>query len=186
MINVTFDVNEVLRKRLAASFGLDYYAKIMIDVRQTNIATDKDFQRTFNAFYVVRRNESWRNMYYELFEELKDKSPSFEYIIRYMYEKTGNIEASFSSKMLATLCPDKPIWDRYVLENLGLKLEGKSKEEQLNNAISLYGQIESWYRDFLSTEKATECIAAFDKALCEYQWINPIKKIDCFVWGIRR
>ena len=185
MMDLTFDVNEVLRQRLAASLGLESYADIMNYVRQTDVEKDMDFQRIFNAFYRVRRNEEWRKVYYHLFEELKEKTPSFEYIIRYMFEKTGNIESSFSSKMLATLCPEKPIWDRYVVENLGLKLEGKSKEEQLNNAIRLYADIEKWYEKFLETEKAKECIKVFDEALPDYRWINPIKKIDCFLWSIR-
>jgi hypothetical protein len=184
-MDLTFDVNEVLRKRLAESLGLDSYAQVMDNVHQTNIALDMDFQKTFNAFFIVRRNASWRKIYYDLFENMKGQNPSFEYILRYMYEKTGNIEASFSSKMLATLCPDKPIWDRYVVDNLGLKLEGKSKEEQLNNAIRLYAAIEKWYEVFLATEKAKECLKTFDEALPDYRWINPIKKIDCFLWSIR-
>ena len=126
MMDTSFDVNEVLRRRLATSLGLESYSQIMASVRQTNIETDGVFQRMFNAFYRVRRNEEWRKVYYHLFEELKVNTPSFDYIIRYMYERTGNIEASFSSKMLATLCPSEPIWDRYVIENLGLKLEGKN------------------------------------------------------------
>ena len=185
MIDITFDANEVLRRRLAESLGLDCYVKIMNDVRKTNVSTDGTFQRMFNGFYLVRRNEDWRRVYYDLFEVSKDDVPSFGYIIRYLYEKTGNIEGSFSSKLLATLCPDKPIWDRYVTENLGLKLKGKSKAEQLDNAIRLYEEIESWYRDFLTTEKAAECIAAFDRALPDYTGISPIKKIDCFLWSIR-
>ena len=184
-MNLSFDVNEVLRRRLAESLGLECYVKIMNDVRKTNVSTDKEFQRMFNGFYLVRRNEAWRKVYYDLFETLKAGTPSFAYIIRYLYEKTGNIEGSFSSKLLATLCPDKPIWDRYVTENLGLKLKGKSKAEQLDNAIRLYEEIESWYRDFLTTEKAAECIAAFDRALPDYTGISPIKKIDCFLWSIR-
>ena len=185
MMDTSFDVNEVLRRRLATSLGLESYSQIMASVRQTNIETDGGFQRMFNAFYRVRRNEEWRKVYYHLFEELKVNTPSFDYIIRYMYERTGNIEASFSSKMLATLCPSEPIWDRYVIENLGLKLEGKNKEEQLNNAILLYRDIKNWYCDFLTTEKAKECVAAFDEFLPDYCWISPIKKIDCFLWSIR-
>lgn len=184
-MDINFDVNEVLRRRLAESLGLDYYARIMNGVNATNVAADRSFQKTFNAFYLVRRNETWRNIYYDLFEKLKYESPDFEYIIRYLFEKTGNIEASFSSKMLATLCPDKPIWDHYVVENLGLKLTGRSKEEQLNNAVALYREIERWYQSFLKTEKAAECIEVFDRALPDYQWINSIKKIDCFLWSIR-
>lgn len=81
MMDADFDVNEVLRNRLAESMGLDYYSRIMNNVRITNVATDRTFQKTFNGFYLVRRNESWRNVYYNLFEELKYKTPSFEYII---------------------------------------------------------------------------------------------------------
>ena len=185
MLYLSFDVYQVLRNRLAESLGLFSYADIITRVNQTNVETDGDFQRIFNAFYRVRRNEAWRKIYYHLFQNLKGTDVSFAYIIRYMYEKTGNIEASFSSKMLATLYPDRPIWDRYVIENLGLKLDGKTKEEQLNNAIMLYADIEKWYGDFLETEKAKECIATFDDALPEYTWITPIKKIDCFLWSIR-
>ena len=76
----------------------------------TNVATDIDFQRIFNGFYIVRRNEDWRKCYYEHFESIKNGSPTFESIIAYLYECTGNIEPSFSSKMLATIFSEKPIW----------------------------------------------------------------------------
>ena len=46
-----------------------------------------------------------------------------------MYEATGNIEASFSSKMLATINTDMPIWDCYVVQNLCLNMKGKTKED---------------------------------------------------------
>ena len=36
------------------------------------------------------------------------------------YKEIGNIEASFSSKMIATIDPNMPIWDRYVMQNLCL------------------------------------------------------------------
>ena len=37
MMDLTFDVNEVLRQRLAASLGLESYADIMNYVRQTDV-----------------------------------------------------------------------------------------------------------------------------------------------------
>ena len=116
---------------------------------------------------------------------MKQGSPTFESILRILYEKTGNIEASFSSKMLATLCSEKPIWDRYVLDNLGLKLEGGSKEQQLSNAVLLYEEIENWYADFMTTENAMACLETFDNTFHGYTWISDIKKIDCFLWSIR-
>lgn len=62
-------------------------------------------------------------------------------------------EPSFSSKMLATILPEKPIWDRYVVQNLNMQLTGATKEEKLKNAIMLYADMEKWYADFLETEK---------------------------------
>lgn len=102
-----------------------------------------------------------------------------------MYEATGNIEASFSSKMLATINADMPIWDRYVVQNLCLNMKGKTKEEQLRCAINLYDQMISWYDGFLQTENGRECISEFDRILPGYVWMSDVKKIDFYLWSIR-
>lgn len=73
---------------------------------------------------LIRRNEKWRQHYYDLFAKAKTERFSFEQIITELYRLTGNVEASFSSKMLATIDASKPIWDQYVLQNLGLELMG--------------------------------------------------------------
>ena len=106
-MNINFDVNKVFQDRLAASMGLDKYQYIMDQVKKTDVSSDADFQRTFNGFYIVRRNEEWRKVYYGLFEQVKTGAPTFESIITYLYDCTGNIEPSFSSKMLATIFPDR-------------------------------------------------------------------------------
>jgi hypothetical protein len=96
----------------------------------------------------VRRGRDWRTDYFSLFQEKKNIAPSFEEIITELYKKTGNFEASFSSKMIATLNDGMPIWDQYILGNLGLKLNGH-KEEKLKNAIALYEDICNWYTSYL-------------------------------------
>ena len=100
VMDMSFDVRKVFQERLASSMGLDKYRYIMEQVSITNVAVDTDFQRTFNGFYVVRRNESWRKSYYEYFESVKNGKPTFKNIITYLYECTGNIEPSFSVKCL--------------------------------------------------------------------------------------
>ncbi len=184
-MDMGFNVGKVFQERLASSMGLDKYQYIMEQVNSTNVATDIDFQRTFNGFYIVRRNESWRKSYYEYFEKIKNGTPTFESIITYLYESTGNIEPSFSSKMLATILPEKPIWDRYVVQNLNIQLTGATKEEKLKNAIILYADMEKWYADFLESEKGKECIREFDRVLTDYKGISSIKKIDSILWSIR-
>ena len=179
------NVKEILENRLAGSLGLDKYKFIMDHVMVTDVSKDADFQRTFNGFYIVRRNEEWRRIYYDYFQSIKRSSPTFEQILNYLYEKTGNIEPSFSSKMLATIIPQKPIWDRYVVQNLNIKLDGETKEERIKNAITLYEEMETWYADFLDSEDGKECIKGFEEFLPDYKWISDIKKEDAILWSIR-
>ena len=183
MINI--DAKKVIETRIAESMGFDKYMQIMEMVRKTDVSSDPDFQRTFNGFYRVRRNAEWRKTYYDLFETVKDSDSSFKSIIKTMYDATGNIEASFSSKMLATINPDMPIWDRYVVQNLCLNMKGKTKVDQLKCAIDLYDQMRSWYADFLQTENGKDCIAEFDRTLPGYVWMSDVKKSDFYLWSIR-
>ncbi len=87
--------------------------------------------------------------------------------------------------MLATIDASKPIWDQYVLQNLGLELTGKSQEEKLQNAVALYDRIVRWYGDYLITAEAKTNIAEFDHLLPEYAWVSDTKKIDCLLWSKR-
>lgn len=87
--------------------------------------------------------------------------------------------------MLATISPQKPIWDRYVVQNLSIKLDGTSKEEKLQNAIYLYSEMEKWYSEYLSSEDGKVCIQGFDEFLPDYKWVSDIKKVDALLWSIR-
>lgn len=87
--------------------------------------------------------------------------------------------------MLATINPNMPIWDVYVLNHIGLELSGKSKVEQLRNRIHLYDKIINWYDMFLKTDKAKQTIKLFDSIMPNYKWLTPTKKIDYIIWGVR-
>ncbi len=179
------DAKKVMEIRVAESMGFDKYKAIMTTFQKTDVSSDDAFQRTFNGFYRVRRDEEWRKAYYDLFEKVKNEKPSFESIIRTLYSETHNIEASFSSKMLATINADMPIWDKYVVQNLGLELKGKTKEEQIDCAIELYSRMVDWYMSFLKTENGRECIEEFNSTLPSYTWMSDVKKIDFFLWSMR-
>ena len=171
---------KVFESQLARSLGLDRYAEIMCGDPQS-----ESFQRLFNGYYRIRRNEEWRMVYYDLFVTAKDRHYSFEQIITALFDATGNVEASFSSKMLATIDDSKPIWDQYVLQNLGLELTGKTQEEKLKNAIKLYDEILRWYDEYLQTDEAQQSIQEFDHWLPHYSWVSNVKKIDCLLWSKR-
>ena len=182
---IHLDANYLMESQLARSMGLDKYADIMEAVRKKDVSSDAAFQHAFNAFYRVRRNAEWRKCYYKIFEQAKKEHYFFADVIGCLYVETGNIEASFSSKMIATIDSDKPIWDQHVLQNLGLELKGKNPRERVENAILIYDRIERWYKDYLTTEEARKNIKEFDRWLPSYSWIPDIKKIDYLLWSRR-
>jgi hypothetical protein len=176
----------VIQQKLAVGMGLDKYGQIMEVIHTTDISINEKFQRTFNSLYMVRRNEEWRSAYYKLFESVKnDEQVNFSFILDELYEKTGNVEASFASKMLATIKPEMPIWDKYVVKNLGLKVPAQSDPERIQKTKDLYENICKWYDTYLQTRNAIECIEMFDKMLPDYTWLSPVKKIDFYLWSIR-
>ncbi|MBQ7541939.1 MAG: hypothetical protein IJT44_06565 [Clostridia bacterium] len=165
--------------------GMEKYACIMRQVRATNVSSDEDFQRTFAGFYKVRRNAAWRKAYFDLFEANKhDRDVSFASILRSMFGSTGRIEASFSSKMLATLRPEMPIWDSIVLAALHVKpCRDSDKQKRLERTIELYDSIVCRYDRFASLPESDALVRAFDAAFPEYVGFSKTKKIDFLIWG---
>lgn len=178
------DAQKIFQDRLADSIGIKKYAYIVNTVNEVDVSVDANFQRIYDGFYIVRRNSEWRKAYFDLFEQIKNEEDvSFEFIIRELNRLTGNIEPSFSSKMLASINMNKPIWDKYVLVNLGIV--PKTSGDRLTDCIEKYKLIENWYLEFLSSENARECVQIFNSYLPDYSWISDTKKIDYFLWGLR-
>ena len=180
------DPSTTMQQCIASLMGLDKYRFLLEKVHKVDVSSDEVFQRTFNGFYMVRRNKAWRKAFYDLFERVKlSNDVSFAYILEELYRLTGNLEASFSSKLLATLKPEMPIWDRYVVQNLNLKLPLNSAPKRIQKTKEMYGEIVAWYKDFLLTDNARRCIYEFDKLLPDYSWLSDVKKIDFYLWSIR-
>ena len=182
---IRLDAEKILEFQFARSLGLDLYEELMTVAPVTDVSQNPVFQKKFNAFYRIRRNAEWRKCYYDLFEQAKSKHYGFAEIIRILLDKTGNVESSFSSKMIATIDPDKPIWDQYVIRNLDLELKGKTPQERVENAICVYETIEQWFASYLKTDEARGNIAVFDRMLPSYEWLSDVKKIDFLLWSKR-
>ncbi len=165
--------------------GIEKYAEIMRNFSNTNVETDKTFQKRFNGFYRVRRNSEWQGTFYKIMEEGKQKESSFDEILLEIYKNTGRVEASFASKLLHTLNTDMPIWDKFVLQNLNLKMPICSGEKKLENAISIYKIIIDWYQSALSMSGINQKIVEFDQIFTEYKWFSKTKKLDFLLWQMR-
>jgi hypothetical protein len=169
---------------VAKALGIDDYLAIMDSVNRTDVFRDKDFQKTYNRFYVVRRNQDWRDSYYRLFQQCKTKKEvCFQYIIEGLYKSTGQVEASFASKMLATINPDMPIWDSQILNYFKLKPKVVTPEKRLKDSVAMYESIVIWYDEYRGSESAKKLIDAFDAVLPRYCDISATKKIDFAIWS---
>lgn len=172
---------EVLKRR---ERDVERYAYIMEQVWKVDVSQDEDFQRVFNAFYRVRRDEEWRKIYFEMFEKVKQNPQSrFDRTLEELSVRVGTLEPSFVSKMLATVDINEPIWDANVLAMLGLKPCKKSGKYRPDDIYDCYNTINHWYYEFKKLPVAKKWIKAFDRALPEHRDISATKKIDFILWA---
>ena len=133
-----------------------------------------------------QRKAEFYEVYYDYMERMKtnQESLTFEEVFLFIKQETGRCESSFSSKLLATLNPNKPVWDKFVLENLGIKkiYSGDSNREQ--KTIEAYNQICQWYENFMKSDNAKLIIGIFDE-LYPNTMITDTKKVDLFLWQHR-
>ena len=177
--------HELLEARLAESLGLDRYAYLQKQAPVVNVTADKEFQRVFNGFYKVRKNAGWREHFFSLMERAKKEGLIYDDVIKEFLQTTDMVEASFASKLIATLNDSCPIIDQYVLKNLGLSIVGSGKDARCQNAIDVYYRICDWYDDYLETQEAKANIVCFNNMLPQYAWISDVKKIDYLIWTKR-
>ncbi|MBQ0065350.1 MAG: hypothetical protein KBT48_06265 [Firmicutes bacterium] len=185
-ILIEIQAGTVMRNRFASFMGLDKYKYIMEHVYITDVSKDKEFQKVFSNFYGLSRSgKEWEEKFYNLFETYKNGNKNYAFLLKELSNRTGKLEASFASKICATLDPNMPILDRFVLQNLNLKLPYPESKNRIEKTISIYNEIQKWYEEYLETDNAKECIALFDKIFPDYKWVSDVKKIDFYLWSMR-
>ena len=146
-----------------------------------DVSQDADFQRTFNWFYQVRRNQQWRSAFYQLFQELgtQNRKATFEEILSDIYSFSNQWEYSFATKMLHTLDDSKPIIDAKVMRFLGIPLKrGKSLSRCVEH-YNIYCQI---IKTLLRENTVRDLLAAFDKNVPALTALSAVKKLDLLMW----
>ena len=158
----------VNRALLKVRPGLAKYCWLQAELRpMRRLGIMLSFQRRFNGFYVVRRNREWRQMFFRLLEQHKAGSVSFGSTLRTLHEKTGRVEASFASKLVATIDPLQPVIDSVVLKNVGLRLPSAGTSRRLERTVELHDKLSTRYLDFLGTDAGQFVVARFDATVSE-------------------
>lgn len=167
--------------------GIGPYLDIMSKVNTPSFC-GPEFQRRFNAFYRVRqRPKTWYEAFYDIFRKCYKSPMSFKEVLTEMFERTKRLEPSFCSKLIATLNPDMPIWDKYVLQWLGFPKndEPKGKKQKIEYFASIYRMITKEYNGHFSDSNIEEAIKRFDASIPEGKNISKMKKLDFMLWSNR-
>ncbi len=151
----------------------------------TNVAEDRNYQRTFNGFYVVMlKSAGWYRVYYSILEREKCNDPvSFSEILIELWGRFDTVETSFVSKLVATINPEMPIYDANVRECLGLVApSGKPKKERLLQAVKTYNDLKKKTYKLTQNVRFGELRGAFDETFPKFRHFTDIKKLDLFMW----
>lgn len=172
----------------SAKPGISKYLAIMDKFHAVDVSVDDEFQTMFKGFYRVRQKPaSWYRAYFALMQQLKGSRPTFDTVLDSFRAAIGNnvCEASFSSKLVATLDPWQPIWDKYVLANTGHKPPASAAPDKFAQAKAGYASIAAWYATFLADKEGKRWIQAFNDNVDQYWRLTDIKKVDFILWQSR-
>lgn len=164
--------------------GLALYLSLQRHVHSCDVSINEEFQRRFNGFYRVRRGSQWRSTYFRLLESSKAKGIEFPEALKEINRCTGRVEASFASKLVATLDPSKPVIDKFVLKHFELRLPHSGLVDREFKTICLYRELCDRYQVFLQSPTGGRIRKLFDERYTGLE-VSELKKLDLVLWQVR-
>ncbi len=165
--------------------GLTQYLWLQSQVAaHGRFSEDVEFRRRFNRFYRVRRAAAWQDSFYRIMARAKREQLQFQAVLDLLREATGRLEASFTSKLIATLQPSKPVIDSVVMRNLGLRLPAPTASDRVAKICNLHQRLDLMFAAFLRTKEGAYLVNAFNRMYPNAQ-ITDEKKLDLVLWQTR-
>lgn len=145
---------------------------------------DTEFRRRYNHFYRVRRGLAWQDVFYGLMARAKKEQLQFHVVLDLLRQATNRYEASFASKLIATINPSAPVIDSIVLKNLGLRLPYATASDRATQICKLHQKLTLLFVTFLGTENGKYLVGEF-KRIYPKANITEIKMLDLVLWQSR-
>ena len=164
--------------------GLKKYGWLQTELAARDVSRDREFQTRFGGFYRVRRNAQWRSAFFEILEDAKSTRTPFVDALRRLQGATGRVEASFASKLVATVDPTQPVIDSVVLKNLGLKLPPTGTFDRIGRIADLHQSLARTYSAYLSSESGRRLVTSFHHSYPNDR-LTEIKMLDLVLWQTR-
>ena len=164
--------------------GLRKYCSIQARLSCCDVSVERDFQRQFDHFYRVRRNEEWRKSFFRLMERAKRCGISFPQALDTLQRENGKFEVSFASKLVATVNPAKPVVDKYVRKHFNLSLPYSKAKDRFERAVNLYELLTDRFAELLASPTGSMILHCFDHRYADVD-LTALKKVDLVLWQIR-
>lgn len=180
---------------------LNQYFYLQDSLLKCNVEKNNKYQATFRSYYRMRwpldgfpknypikllSKTSHKNLYGIFFEILEREKCNhnilFGNIIKEFYKMTERYEASFCSKLVATINPDLPIWDTKVLRNLEIKKP--TRRDGLNIYNQKYSDIKTCLDNTIKKNCSKKWENLFDNNFPKFNGFTDIKKLDLFLWQL--
>ena len=168
----------------AVATGLNKYLWLQANRDASDLRLNLLYRRRFNHFYKVRRGKEWQDHFYGLLEAKKGKRASFSEVFDALQQATDRYEASFASKLLATIDPSMPVIDSIVLHNLNLRLPTSNSKNRAARICQLHAMLIAYFNEFLSMENGKYLVQCFRKTYPGAD-VTEIKMLDLVLWQTR-
>jgi hypothetical protein len=86
---------------------------------------------------------------------------------------------------VASIDPEKPVIDSFVLKNLGLRLSrADSVEARMTRIVQLHDRISRMFSAYLNTDLGRRLITRFEESYPD-RHLTPVKMLDLVLWQAR-
>lgn len=164
--------------------GLRQYLELQAYVADHDAFDDCKFRRRYNGFYRVRRGPAWQDAFYGLMARARRERLEFPAVLRALIQDTNRYEASFASKLTATIDPSAPVIDSIVLNNLGLRLRHATTTNRVMEICMLHQKLASLFQQFLGSANGEYLVSRFRKMYPTAN-ITKVRMLDLVLWQSR-
>jgi hypothetical protein len=184
---LTNHIDEILPR---LTLSLERYRQTINGLASCNVAIDQAYRRNFIRFYRMRlpRAKAYDD-YFDILERLKGQqdlntTEVLATVLEELQIKTGRIESSFASKLIATLNPNLPVVDSIVLNNMGLRLPAYNSPDRKEKVITVYRVLTTRLNEMLQDERFSLLKSRFVSAYPDYSFTD-LKILDLLIWQLR-
>ncbi len=165
---------------------LDAYKLTQDQLHKVDVSKDERYQKTYTGFYVLRlpTTESYKGHFSLLESSKSNGSVGISEIINSLHNVTGRIEASFSSKIVATINPNIAPLDSVVLGHLGLTLPKSYESNRLEKCITTHSSLIEKMGALVTDDRFKKIKQEFSTRHPNYKFTDA-KILDLVLWQYR-